>query len=81
MIAGVFFHEDARKEFDEAADFYSMEQPALGAAFVEVVEQAVARISEYPESSPILSVSLRWPTIADAPTTGATAGSAEYHLA
>ncbi len=48
------FHEDARTEFDEAADFYGMERASLGLAFVAAVEAAVARVCEYPDSCPII---------------------------
>jgi hypothetical protein len=46
---GVSFHEDARVEFDEAAEFYGMERASLGVAFVDAVERAVAHASEYPD--------------------------------
>lgn len=54
MSPAVTFHEDARTEFDEAANFYNMERAGLGVAFVHEVERAVARVREYPASCPIL---------------------------
>ena len=54
MNPAVTFHEDARTEFDEAAGYYNTERKGLGLAFVREVERAVARVSEYPASCPIL---------------------------
>lgn len=54
MNAAVTFHEDARAEFDEAANFYNMEGAGLGVAFVHEVERAVARVCECPASRPVL---------------------------
>ncbi len=48
------FHEDAQREFDEAAGFYAMESVSLGLAFIEAVERAVAHVSAYPESCAIV---------------------------
>lgn len=53
-MLGVIFHEDARAEFDEATDFYGMEQTPLGLAFVGAVEQAVDHVCEYPDSCPAI---------------------------
>ena len=65
MIADIRFHEDAQKEFNEAAAFYAMEEEGLGAAFVDCVERAVARIAEHPESSPVLADRVRKMHVAD----------------
>lgn len=54
MRRGISFHEDARIEFDEAADFYGMERASLGVAFVGSVERAVDHASEFPDSCPVL---------------------------
>jgi plasmid stabilization system protein ParE len=54
MSLGIIFHDDARAEFDEAADFYRRERAPLGVAFVDAVEHAVAHVREYPESCPVL---------------------------
>jgi plasmid stabilization system protein ParE len=59
VIADTRFHEDAQKEFNEAATFYAMEEGGLAAAFVDSVEHAVARIAESPESSPVLAGRVR----------------------
>lgn len=54
MTLGISFHEDARTEFDEAADFYGMERTSLGLVFVDAVEQAIDHVREYPDSCPVL---------------------------
>jgi toxin ParE1/3/4 len=59
VIADIRFHEDAQKEFNEAATFYAMEEEGLGAAFLDSIEQIVARIAEHPESSPVLAGRVR----------------------
>jgi len=48
------FHEDARREFDEAVDFYAMESASLGLAFIEAIERAVAHVGEHPESCAVV---------------------------
>jgi toxin ParE1/3/4 len=59
VTLGTSVHEDARAEFDEAADFYAMERAPLGVAFVAAVERAVAHLCEYPESCPIIQGRVR----------------------
>jgi toxin ParE1/3/4 len=49
----VTFHEEARTELDEAANFYNMER-ADSALPSSVRSSAVARVREYPMSCPIL---------------------------
>ena len=53
-MLGSSFHEDARAEFDEVADFYGMERASLGLAFVSAVEKAVDHVCEYPDSCPVI---------------------------
>jgi plasmid stabilization system protein ParE len=55
VITRIYFHEDAEKEFGEAVAFYAMEEEALGLAFVTAVEEAIVRIAEHPESSPLVA--------------------------
>ena len=54
MRRGVSFHEDARIEFDEAADFYGMERASLGIAFVGAMEHAIDHVCEFPNSCAVL---------------------------
>ena len=53
------FLEPAIAELDEAADFYKDRSLTLGAEFVTEIENAVARILEFPEAWSILSGDIR----------------------
>lgn len=44
----------ARREIDEAVDFYEEQLAGLGSAFLEAVEDALTRISRSPESFPVV---------------------------
>jgi len=52
VISRVGFHPDAKREMREAADFYDLERPGLGAEFLDAVEGTMRRVIEHPESSP-----------------------------
>ena len=43
----------AKREIDEAAEFYDSEDPGLGGAFLDAVERAFKQIQAFPDSSPI----------------------------
>ena len=47
-------HETAEVEVNEAADFYDLEDPGLGNVFLDDVERAIAAISQYPQSAPLV---------------------------
>ena len=49
------FRPAARFDFDEAADWYSAEDPALRDRFVDAVDQTIAAIVRSPASYPIVS--------------------------
>lgn len=57
MIAA--FHDLAKVELNEAAQYYERESPGLGAAFVAEVERCTAAILEHPEASPIVTRAIR----------------------
>ncbi|MHB1344126.1 MAG: hypothetical protein ACYCX3_07180, partial [Thermoleophilia bacterium] len=38
----------------EAADFYDLERPGLGAEFLDAVEGTMRRVIAHPESSPVV---------------------------
>ena len=59
MTSKHLFHEEARKEFDEATDFYAMERAPLGRAFVSAVERSVVHAAEYPESGTLVRGGVR----------------------
>jgi mRNA-degrading endonuclease RelE of RelBE toxin-antitoxin system len=44
--------EIARREFNEAKEFYEIEQPGLGAQFEEPIRHSVLRIQQYPQAWP-----------------------------
>jgi len=57
MVAS--FHDLAKVELNEAAQYYEVESAGLGAAFLAEAEHAVAAVLEYPESSPVVRGSVR----------------------
>jgi toxin ParE1/3/4 len=54
MTWAVSFHEAAALELNEAADFYDLECPGLGAAFLDEVQSALIRIAQFPEGAPLI---------------------------
>jgi toxin ParE1/3/4 len=55
----VSFSPEARQELLEAADYYNVESPGLGASFLNNVEKALRQISAFPESAPVARGSSR----------------------
>ena len=53
MTRPLRFDPAARRELNEAADFYDAEDPGLGGAFLDAAERAFEQIQAFPESSPI----------------------------
>jgi toxin ParE1/3/4 len=54
VIAPYSFHEIARIEFDEAADYYDTEHRGLGLLFIDGVVRAVTQIRKFPDSCVVL---------------------------
>ena len=54
MTAPYSFHETARIEFDEAANYYDAEHRGLGLLFIDGVNTAVDQIRKFPESCVVL---------------------------
>ena len=52
MVAS--FHDLAKVELNEAAQYYEAESPGLGEAFLAEVERSVAALVEHPEASPAI---------------------------
>jgi len=50
----VLFEPAASRELNEAADFYDLEQPGLGAAFLDAVEAALFAVVHNPCAFPVL---------------------------
>jgi toxin ParE1/3/4 len=44
-------HPDARREFNDAIDYYERESPGLGLIFTNEVDAGLMRIREYPEAA------------------------------
>lgn len=55
----VSFHRLARRELNEAAEFYELSNPGLGTAFLDGVERCTQIILAHPEASPLLIGSVR----------------------
>jgi plasmid stabilization system protein ParE len=48
------FHELADRELNEAAQYYELETPGLGSAFVNEVERCLRSVSQHPEAGPVV---------------------------
>ena len=55
----VSFHRLARREFNEAAQFYDLESPGLGSAFLNEVERSTRAILEHPEAGQLIIGAVR----------------------
>jgi toxin ParE1/3/4 len=55
----VLIHDLAEAEINEAADFYDLESPGLGSAFISEIERSIRSISEFPEAAPIVQGRIR----------------------
>lgn len=50
MSTDVSFHRLAEREMNEAAQYYELERPGLGSAFLNEVQRCLHAISEHPEA-------------------------------
>lgn len=57
MVAS--FHDLAKVELNEAAQYYEQKEAGLGTAFIAEVERCTAAILEYPRAGPILTDLIR----------------------
>ena len=55
----VSFHDLAKLELNEAAQYYNSESPGLGEAFITAVERCTDEIVEYPEAGLVVRGSIR----------------------
>lgn len=53
MVAS--FHDLAKVELNEAAQYYEAKNSGLGAAFLAEAERSVAAVVEHPEAGPLIS--------------------------
>ena len=52
-------HPEARREFNDAIDYYERESPGLGLIFTNEVDSGFARIREYPDAAPPVAKRVR----------------------
>ncbi|GAB6061427.1 type II toxin-antitoxin system RelE/ParE family toxin [Deferrisoma palaeochoriense] len=69
MSLAVSIHEAAEQELNEAADFYDLESPGLGAVFIREVERTIENIRRFPEAAPLLRGRVRRWTLPHFPYT------------
>ena len=50
----VSYHRLARRELNEAAQFYDSESQGLGSAFLDEIERCTRAIVDYPEAGPLI---------------------------
>lgn len=55
----VSFNELAERELNDAAQYYELERPGLGATFIAEVERCTSAALEFPQSSPVVFGSVR----------------------
>jgi toxin ParE1/3/4 len=55
----VSFHELAKLELNEAAQFYDNESPGLGPAFITALERCTDEIVQHPEAGLVVRGSIR----------------------
>jgi plasmid stabilization system protein ParE len=53
------FHRLADRELNEAAQYYELESPGLGASFLKEVERCLELIADHPKAGRILRGSVR----------------------
>ena len=51
----VSYHRLARRELNEAAQYYESESSGLGAAFLDEVEHCTQAIANFPEAGPLIT--------------------------
>lgn len=54
MSFTVSYTPEAREELLEAAEYYDLESPGLGASFLAMVDKALQQIVLFPKSAPIV---------------------------
>lgn len=63
MSLSLEFDSDARAEFDDAADWYDLQQPGLGVQFVDAVNAELARIAQSPRMFGTIGKDIRRVTV------------------
>ena len=60
-------HPEARREFNDAIDYYERESPGLGLIFTNGIDSGFARIREYPDAAPLVARRARRLALAKSP--------------
>lgn len=55
----VTFNELAERELNDAAQYYELEEPGLGEAFIDEVHRSADSIVEHPQAGPIVLGAVR----------------------
>jgi plasmid stabilization system protein ParE len=58
-MARVSYHRLARRELNEAAQYYDSESPGLGSAFLDEVERCTQAIMNFHEAGPLIMGTIR----------------------
>ncbi len=69
MIPRLQVHPDARREFDDAVDYYDRENPGLGVKSTDEVEAGFTRIRTFPDASQLVAPNVRKLVLARFPYT------------
>jgi toxin ParE1/3/4 len=67
MSSKISIHEAAEIELNDASDFYDIACANLGSIFIDEVQRAIKKISEYPEAAPVTQGQIRKKPIAKFP--------------
>jgi plasmid stabilization system protein ParE len=67
MSLPAVFHDAAGVEVDDAADYYDLESPGLGTAFIDEVARVIAKLEEHPKSAAPLHGNVRKAPLAKFP--------------
>jgi plasmid stabilization system protein ParE len=59
MNRPISIHETTENELNDAADFYDLESPGLGEAFINEIHKAIDLIARFPEASLIIRGRIR----------------------
>ena len=67
MSLPIVFRDDARFEYDDAADFYEDRREGAGAAFTEAVQKVLDRIAANPKIHGVVRKDVRKAVLAEYP--------------
>jgi toxin ParE1/3/4 len=54
MKKSLSIHEAAEAEINEVADFYDIRSPGLGNVFIDKIQRAIEKISEFPDAAALI---------------------------